>query len=69
MSKSPKHVRFGPTNVPDFTKKQHYPSILCIFTILSVLGLGLGLGLGFRVRVKVRVFSVEWSQRKSQRPE
>jgi hypothetical protein len=31
-----KHVRFGPTNVPDFTKKQHYPSILCMFTILSV---------------------------------
>jgi hypothetical protein len=36
MSNSPKHVWFGPTNVPDFTKKQHYPSILCMFTILSV---------------------------------
>ena len=34
MSNSPKHVWFGPTNVPDFTKK-HYPSILCMFTILS----------------------------------
>jgi hypothetical protein len=36
MSNSPKHVRFGPTNVPDFTKKQCYPSIWCMFTILSV---------------------------------
>jgi len=36
MSNSPKHVRFGPTNVPEFTKKQHYPSILCMFTILFV---------------------------------
>jgi hypothetical protein len=36
MSNSPKHVRFGPTNVPDFTKKQYYPSIWCMFTILSV---------------------------------
>ena len=36
MSNSPKHVRFGPTNVPDFTKKQQYLSIFCMFTILSV---------------------------------
>ena len=36
MSNCPKHVRFGPTSVPDFTKKQHYPSILCMITILSV---------------------------------
>ena len=36
MSNSPKPVWFGPTKVPYFTKKQHYPSILCMFTILSV---------------------------------
>ena len=36
MSNSPKHVRFGPTSVPDFSKKQHYPSILCMLTIMSV---------------------------------
>jgi hypothetical protein len=37
MSNSPKHVWFGPTNVSDFTKKQHYPSILhCMHVYNSV---------------------------------
>jgi hypothetical protein len=42
MSNSPKHVWFGPTNVPDFTKKQHYSSYACLqfcpcFSVITIL--------------------------------